>query len=110
MNGDNRDDLVAVSSAQHTVSMFLRSSTGFDVAGRKDVPVGDSPANIVAANSGVNGAFELLVADQAFGTVNVVAGGFQTGATAIAYRASATPTGVQQLTSDSRRARHAAGV
>ena len=96
LNGDNRDDLIAVSSTGHTVSMFLRSGTGFDVANRKDVPVGVAPAAIVAAISTAGGGFELLAADQALGTVNVVSGSFQTGATAVSYRASTSPTGVQQ--------------
>ena len=41
LNGDNRDDLMAIDSARGTLSMFLRSVGGFDQAAAVRMPIGN---------------------------------------------------------------------
>ena len=41
LNGDNRDDLMAIDSARGTLAMFLRSADGFDQATAVRKPLGN---------------------------------------------------------------------
>ncbi|HEY2762072.1 MAG TPA: VCBS repeat-containing protein, partial [Pirellulales bacterium] len=83
LDGNNRDDLVALDAAAGTLTTFLRSGSGF-VANGAPIQVGSAPSVLLAANLG--GSIDsLLVADAEAGSVSVLAGN---GSSPVSYRGS----------------------
>jgi len=90
LNSDNRDDLVALDSANGMLAEFVRSGSGF-VADGQPIHVANAPSDMLAANLGVDGVDSVLVADQSTGTVNVLGGA--AGSSVVDYRGSTDAVG-----------------
>ncbi len=94
LNGDKRDDLVAINSTTGTLAMFLRSGVGFDVTHAVRMAVAAAPSELVTASLDGAGGLDVLVADQSSGTVNIVFGGFANPQLPVNFRSGTGPTGV----------------